>query len=56
MTAYPAAQAVVEALAGGATDFGVAAFSGAAFNLAGTRAPIKAIAAQVREKRDFRRQ
>jgi NitT/TauT family transport system substrate-binding protein len=52
MTAYPAAQAVVEALAGGATDFGVAEFTGAAFNLAGKGA-IKAIAAQVREKRDF---
>ncbi len=52
MTAYPAAQAVVEALAAGATDFGVTAFSAAAFNLAGKGA-IKAIAAQVREKRGF---
>ncbi len=52
MTAYPSAQNVVEALAGGATDFGVAEFTGAAFNLAGKGA-IKAIAAQVREKRDF---
>ncbi len=52
MTAYPSAQAVVEALAGGATDFGVAEFTGAAFNLAG-KGSIKAIAAQVREKRDY---
>ncbi len=52
MTAYPTAQNVVEALAGGATDFGVAEFTGAAFNLAGKGA-IKAIAAQVREKRDY---
>lgn len=52
MMAYPSAQAVVEALAGGATDFGVAEFTGAAFNLAG-KGSIKAVAAQVREKRDF---
>lgn len=52
MMAYPSPQAVVEALAGGATDFGVAEFTGAAFNLAG-KGSIKAIAAQVREKRDF---
>ncbi len=52
MMAYPSAQVVVEALAGGATDFGVAEFTGAAFNLAGKGA-IKAIAAQVREKRDY---
>ncbi len=52
MTAYPTAQVVVEALAGGATDFGVAEFTGAAFNLAGKGA-IKAIAAQAREKSGY---
>ena len=52
MMAYPSAQAVVEALAGGATDLAVAEFTGAAFNLAG-KGSIKAIAAQVREKRDY---
>jgi NitT/TauT family transport system substrate-binding protein len=52
MTAYTSPQLVVEALAGGATDLAVAAFSGAAFNLAGKGA-IKAIAAGVREKRDY---
>jgi NitT/TauT family transport system substrate-binding protein len=52
MTAYATPRNVVEALAGGATDFGVAEFTGAAFNLAGKGA-IKAIAAQVREKRDY---
>ncbi len=52
MMAYTTPQLVVEGLAGGATDFAVAAFTGAAFNLAGKGA-IKAIAAQVREKRDY---
>lgn len=52
MTAYPAAQPVVEALAAGASDFGLADFSPAAFDLAGL-GKIKAIAAQVREKRDY---
>lgn len=52
MTAYPTAANVVEALAGGATDLGVAEFTSSAFNLAGKGA-IKAIAAQVREKHDF---
>jgi NitT/TauT family transport system substrate-binding protein len=52
MTAYTSPQLVVEALAGGSTDFAVAAFTGAAFNLAGKGA-IKAIAASVREKRDY---
>jgi NitT/TauT family transport system substrate-binding protein len=52
MTAYATPQNVVEALAGGATDLGVAEFTGAAFNLAGKGA-IKAVAAQVREKRDY---
>ena len=36
----------------GATDFGLAAFTPAAFNYAG-RGLIKAVAAQVREKRDY---
>ena len=49
MTAYPTPQLVVEALAGGSTDFGVAEFTGAAFNLAGKGA-IKAIATSAREK------
>ena len=52
MTAYASDQAVAEALAGGATDFGLAGFSAAAFNFTG-RGAIKAIAAQVREKRDY---
>ena len=52
MTEYNSAQPVVEALSLGATDFGLAGFTAAAFNLAGKGA-IKAIAAQVREKRDF---
>jgi NitT/TauT family transport system substrate-binding protein len=52
MTAYPSAQPVVEALAAGSSDFGLADFTAAAFNLAGQGA-IKAIAAQAREKRDF---
>lgn len=51
MRAYPNAQNVAEALAGGATDLGLAAFSAAAFDLAG-RGAIKAIAAQVSEKRE----
>jgi len=52
MTAYPSAQPVVEALSLGATDFGLTEFTATAFNLAGKGA-IKAIAAQVREKRDY---
>jgi NitT/TauT family transport system substrate-binding protein len=52
MTAYPSAQAVADALALGATEFGLAAFTPAAFNLAG-KGTIKAIAAQAREQRDF---
>jgi NitT/TauT family transport system substrate-binding protein len=52
MTAHTSPQLVVEALAGGSTDFAVAAFTGAAFNLAGKGA-IKAIAAGVREKADY---
>jgi ABC-type nitrate/sulfonate/bicarbonate transport system substrate-binding protein len=50
MTAYDSAQAVAETLASGATDFRLAGFTPAAFNLAG-KGLIKAIAGQVREKR-----
>ena len=52
MTAYASAQPVVEALSLGATDLGLTSFTAAAFELAGKGA-IKAVAAQVREKRDF---
>lgn len=52
MTAYPSPRAVADALGLGATDFGLADFTPAAFNLAGKGA-IKAIAAQVREKRTY---
>jgi NitT/TauT family transport system substrate-binding protein len=52
MTAYTSDQEVVEALAVGATDFGLAGFTATAFNLAG-KGTIKAIAAQVREKRGY---
>jgi len=52
MTAYGSDQAVAETLASGTTDFGLAGFTPAAFNLAG-RGLIKAIAGQVREKRGF---
>jgi len=52
MTAYASPEQVVQALAGGATDLGLAEFTPAAFNFAG-RGAIKAIAAQVREKRDY---
>jgi NitT/TauT family transport system substrate-binding protein len=52
MTAYETDQTVAEMLASGATDFGLAAFTPAAFNLAGKGA-IKAIAAQAREKRNY---
>ena len=51
MTAYETDQ-VAETLASGATDFGLAAFTPAAFNFAG-KGTIKAIAAQAREKRDY---
>jgi NitT/TauT family transport system substrate-binding protein len=54
MTAYDSAQAVAETLASGATDFGLAGFTPAAFNLAG-KGLIKAIAGQVREKRYYER-
>lgn len=52
MTAYASDEDVVEALAGGATDLGLASFTAKAFNLAGAR-KIAAIAAQVREKADY---
>jgi len=52
MTAYRSDKDVVDAVALGATDFGLAAFTPAAFNYAG-RGLIKAVAAQVREKKDF---
>lgn len=52
MTAYASESDVVDALAAGATDLGLAAFTPAAFNHAG-RGTIKMIAAQVREKRDY---
>ncbi len=51
LQAYPSPQAVVQALAAGSTDLGLTSFSVTAFKLAGSGA-IKAIAAQVREKRD----
>jgi NitT/TauT family transport system substrate-binding protein len=52
MTAYESDQVVAETLASGTTDFGLAAFTPAAFNLAG-KGLIKAIAGQVREKRGY---
>ena len=52
MTAYESGQAVVETLASGTTDFGLASFTPAAFNLAG-KGLIKAIAGQAREKRYY---
>jgi NitT/TauT family transport system substrate-binding protein len=52
MTAYDSDKAVAETLASGATDFGLARFTPAAFDMAG-KGLIKAIAAQAREKRDY---
>jgi NitT/TauT family transport system substrate-binding protein len=52
MTAYGSDQAVAETLAAGATDFGLAGFTPAAFNLAG-KGRIRAVAAQMREKRYY---
>jgi NitT/TauT family transport system substrate-binding protein len=52
MTAYDSDQAVAETLASGATDFGLARFTPAAFDAAG-KGLIRAIAAQAREKRDY---
>jgi len=48
MRAYPNARAVVQGLAAGAADFGLASFTATAFELAG-QGKIKAVAAQVRE-------
>ncbi|HEX5509096.1 MAG TPA: ABC transporter substrate-binding protein [Pseudolabrys sp.] len=50
MKAFSSPVAVVEAVAGGTVDFGLADFSAEAFNLAAAGA-IKAVAAQAREKR-----
>jgi NitT/TauT family transport system substrate-binding protein len=52
MRAYPNERTVVEAVAARTTEFGLTAFTPAAFNLAG-RGAIKAIAAQAREKRGY---
>jgi NitT/TauT family transport system substrate-binding protein len=52
MRAYPKAQAVAQALAGGEVEYGLTAFTPAAFDLAG-HGRIRAIAAQVREKRGY---
>ena len=52
LRAFPSANQVGQALAGGVLDFGVAAYSAAIFNLAGQGA-IKAVAAQARERRGF---
>jgi len=52
MTAYDSDKTVAEMLASGATDFGLARFTPAAFNAAG-KDLIRAIAAQAREKRDY---
>jgi NitT/TauT family transport system substrate-binding protein len=52
MTAYDSDETVAEMLASGATDFGLARFTPAAFDAAG-KDLIRAIAAQAREKRDY---
>jgi NitT/TauT family transport system substrate-binding protein len=52
MAAFPNPRAVVEAVASGRSEFGLTAFSPAAFNLAG-RGAIKIIAAQLRELRAY---
>ena len=52
MTAYKSDSDVVQALAGGGTDFALAGFTTAAFKYAG-QGLIKAIAVQSREKQDF---
>lgn len=52
MTAFASDQDVVDALAGGGTELGLAGFTAQAFNLAGSGA-IAAIAAQAREKADY---
>jgi NitT/TauT family transport system substrate-binding protein len=52
ITAYSSQEAVAEAVAVGVTDFGLAAFTPDALNYAGRRM-MRAVAAQVREKRDY---
>lgn len=52
LIAYASESDVAEAVAANATDLGLAAFTPAAFNYVG-RGYMKAIAAQVREKRDY---
>jgi len=52
LRAYPNPRAVVQALAAGAADFGLAGFTATAFELAG-KGKIKAVAAQVREESGF---
>jgi NitT/TauT family transport system substrate-binding protein len=52
VTAYRSEKEVADAVASGTADFGLAAFTPAAFNYAG-RGLIKIVAAQVREKADF---
>ena len=52
MTAYKSDSDVVQALAGGGTDFALAGFTTAAFKYAG-EGLIKAIAVQAREKQDY---
>ncbi len=52
MEAFPNPRAVVEAVASGRSEFGLAAFSPAAFNLAG-RGAVRVIAAQLREMRAY---
>ena len=52
MTAYDSDKAVADMLASGATDFGLARFTPAAFDAVG-KGLIRAIAAQAREKRDY---
>jgi NitT/TauT family transport system substrate-binding protein len=51
MQAYPSPTAVVQALAAGNSDLALTSFTATAFDLAGS-GKIKAIAAQVRERRD----
>ena len=52
MTAYDSDKVVADMVASGATDFGLARFTPAAFDAAG-KGLIRAIAAQAREKRDY---
>ncbi|MFN3657488.1 MAG: ABC transporter substrate-binding protein [Pseudolabrys sp.] len=52
MTAYQTEKDVADAVASGATDFGLGAFTPAAYSYA-SRGLMKAVAAQVREKADY---